>query len=89
MLVIGLRKGSFTDKKTGELVSYGRIYVTYPFESPDGKLPDGCMGQKAEELKVPVDALEGVQVGDIIEPVYNRYGRVDSVVVKEHARKTA
>lgn len=82
MLVIGLRNGSFTDKKTGEVVSYGRIYVTYPFESPDGKLPEGCQGEKCEELHVPVDALSGVKVGDVIEPVYNKYGRVQDVFVK-------
>ena len=83
MLVIGLRNGSFTDKKTGEVVSYGRIYVTYPFESPDGKLPDGCQGEKCEELRVPVDALSGVKVGDMIEPVYNKYGRVQAVEVEK------
>lgn len=82
MLVIGLRNGSFTDKKTGEVVSYGRIYVNYPFESADGKLPDGCQGEKCEELRVPVDSLSGVKVGDEIEPVYNRYGRVQEVLVK-------
>jgi hypothetical protein len=82
MLVIGLRNGSFTDKRTREVVSYGRIYVTYPFDSPDGKLPEGCEGQKCEELKVSVDALSGVKVGDEIEPVYNRYGRVQDVLVK-------
>lgn len=87
MLVIGLRNGSFIDKKTGETVSYGRIYVEYPFESSDGKLPDGCQGEKCEELRVPVDSLSGVKVGDEIEPVYNRYGRVQEVLVKQ--KKTA
>lgn len=81
MFVIGVRNGSFTDKKTGKVVSYGRIYVTYPFESPDGKLPEGCQGEKCEELRVPVDALYGVKVGDTIEPVYNKYGRVQAVEV--------
>lgn len=82
MLVIGIRNGSFTDKTTGERVSYGRIYVEYPFDSPDGRLPDGCLGKKCEELKVPVDALSSVKVGDEIEPVYNRYGHVQAVLAK-------
>ena len=86
MLVIGLRQGSFLDRQTGREISYGRIYVVYPFDSPDGKIPDGCVGKKCEELKVPVDVLSGVKVGDEIQPVYNRYGRVQNVsVVKKSA----
>lgn len=86
MLVIGLRNGKFTDKNSGEVVSYGRIYVTHPFDSQDGKFPEGCQGIQCEELKVSVDALDGLKAGDEIVPVYNRYGRVQSVeVVKKSA----
>lgn len=89
MLVIGKRLGTFTDKKTGEVVSYGRLYVTYPFDLVGGKLPEGCEGEKAEELKVPVEALDSVEIGDMVQPVYNRYGRVEAVDVQERAKKTA
>lgn len=89
MLVIGKRLGTFKDKDTGEIVSYGRLYVTYPFDLVDGKVPDGCEGQRVEEVKAPVDALADVQIGDTVEPVYNKYGRVQAVIVKEHTKKTA
>lgn len=79
MVVIGSMHGSFKDRKTGEDISYAKLYVTYPFDSPDGKVPDGCMGQKCEALSVPLDALNGLKVGDEIVPVYNKYGRVQAV----------
>ena len=80
MTVIGTKHGSFTDKRTGEAVSYGRIYVTYPFpKTSAGGAPEGVQGGMCEELKVPVDTLEGVHVGDEVSPVYNRYGRIESV----------
>lgn len=86
MVVIGAMHGSFKDRDTGKEVSYAKLYVTYPFDSPDGKIPEGCMGQKCEALSVPLDVLNGLKAGDEIVPVYNKYGRVQAVdVVKKSA----
>lgn len=87
MVVIGAMHGEFKDKDTGKEISYAKLYVTYPFDLLNGKTPDGCIGQKCEALSVPVASLDGVKVGDEIEPVYNRYGRVQEVLVKQ--KKTA
>jgi hypothetical protein len=82
MVVIGAMHGEFKDRNTGKKISYAKLYVTYPFNSSNGKIPDGCIGQKCEALNVPLSVIDSVKVGDEIEPVYNRYGRVKEVIVK-------
>lgn len=76
--VVGIRKSSFKDKTTGELVEFCRVYCTFD-EGEDTE------GMAVEIFKVRpgiVDAA-GVEVGCVVEPRYNKYGRVADIVVVE------
>lgn len=71
--VIGYKIGEFTDKKSGEKVTYGKLYTTS--EAKD------VNGLACEAFSVKPDMLSGIGIGDDVEILYNRYGRVESVVV--------
>lgn len=80
MTVIGTKKGSFKDRQSGESVSYGRVYVVYDFPANyDGTAQTGVAGRMCEELKVPVECLDGLKLNEEILPRYNRYGRVEGI----------
>ena len=76
--VIGIRKSSFKDKTTGELVEFGRVYCTFD----EGKETEGTA---VEIFKVKPEIIEaaGVEIGDVVEPRYNKYGKVTDIVVVE------
>jgi hypothetical protein len=82
MVVIGIKRGEFVDDSTGKKIHYAKLYVTYPF-GPNGKLPEGCIGEKCEVINVPLRLLDKVKLGDRIEVLYNKYGRIRDIVVKK------
>lgn len=68
--IIGKRSGSFTDKKTGELVSFGKMSVVTPFPL-DQK---DCEGEQALEVSVRPDILVNVPVPSEAELDFNQNG---------------
>ena len=70
MTVIGKRTGSFRDQKTGENVTFGKLYVVYNAKNVEG--------QVAEAISVKPDLLKDIPVGEDVELFYNKYGRVQS-----------
>lgn len=68
--IIGKRSGSFTDKKTGELVSFGKMSCITPFPL-DNK---DCEGQQALEVSVRPDVLVNVPVPSEAELDFNQNG---------------
>lgn len=72
-------KGSFKDKNTGKDINYAKLYVTYP--------QDNVFGLKAEELKCDynlVSEVEKLKVGTEIEVYFDRYQRVQKIMVGDH-----
>lgn len=74
--VVGKRVSEFTDKKSGELVKFGKVYVTYQDESVKG-----VTGIIAEAISMRPELVEKVQVGQEINLVYNKYGKIDDFSV--------
>lgn len=68
--IIGKRSGSFTDKKTGELVSFGKMSCITPF-SLDQKDSEG---EQALEVSVRPDVLVNVPVPSDAELDFNQNG---------------
>ena len=68
--IIGKRLGSFTDKKTGELVRFGKMSCIAPF-SLDNK---DCEGQQALEVSVRPDVLCNIPIDSQAELDFNQNG---------------
>jgi len=75
--VVGKRVGAFTDKKTGELVKFGKVFVTYADEKMEG-----LEGICAEAISMRPELVENVPVGKEITIIYNRYGKADDFTEK-------
>lgn len=73
MNVIGKRVGSFTDKKTGEVITFGKIFVVYPADES----MKGTEGDIAEAISLKPEMVAQIPVGSDIELYYNKYGRVN------------
>lgn len=70
--VIGKRVSSFTDRKTGEVISFAKLFVTYP--APEDM--KGAFGDVAEAISVKPELAEKVPLDAEIELYYNKYGKV-------------
>lgn len=70
--VIGIKKGSFQDRTTGKTIYYCRVYYVYEDEKTDGM---ACGIEK-----IAYQDSDNIKVGDKVEFLYNRYGKVDSIV---------
>lgn len=68
--IIGKRSGSFTDKKTGELVSFGKMscITPLPLDQKD------CEGEQALEVSVRPDVLVNIPVPSEAELDFNQNG---------------
>ena len=81
MKVIGFSQRSFTSKDTGELIEGVFIYVSY-----ENKCTTGCA---CERLYVSLSRLDQCDyypsVGDDIEPLYNRYGKITGIRLLDKA----
>ena len=68
--IIGKRSGSFTDKKTGELVSCGKMscITPFPLDQKDSE------GEQALEVSVRPDVLVNVPVPSEAELDFNQNG---------------
>lgn len=68
--VVGFKSGEFNDRRTGELIEFGKMYVTYPDTS--------VTGECCESISIKPDMLVGLSVGDEIRLDRNQYGKVIS-----------
>lgn len=73
--IIGKRSGSFTDKKTGELVSFGKMSCITPFPI-DQK---GCEGDQALEVSVKPEVLANVPVPSEANLDFNSKGNLIAI----------
>lgn len=71
--VIGKKAATFVDKKTGDIVSYGRLFVEYPDEETEGLACD--------VFPMNPEVFEGVEVGDLVEIACNKKGKAEKVYV--------
>lgn len=69
--VVGKQVGKFTDRQTGELIEFAKLFVTYP--------SDGVEGEVAEECKLKPATIAEVSIGDDVRLERNQYGRVIAV----------
>lgn len=69
--VVGKKSGTFTDKKTGEVVEFGKLYVTYPDSTVEGL--------SCEAVSLKPEMIKGLSVGDNVRLNRNQYGRVIEV----------
>lgn len=69
--IIGLKSASFPDKVTGEVISFGRVYVTYP--------DDTVNGLSCEELKLNPSKFVDFKLGDEVRINRNKTGKVESL----------
>lgn len=69
--VIGCREVNYVNKKDQKVI--GRmLYTQY--------VRDDTAGVAVMEMYVPGNAAADVRVGDLVTPLYNRWGRVASVI---------
>lgn len=76
MEVLGIKKGSFTDKQTGALVTYCHLHVSDVDKNVEGLAVD--------VIKIPQFLLQDaikVKVKDNISVTYNKFGKVDSIKI--------
>lgn len=76
--VIGKRIGNFVDRKTGEAISFGKIFVTYPDSTMQG-----LMGEIAEAISMKPELVQEIPVGSEITVIYNKYGKADDFTLKK------
>ena len=72
--IVGLRRYSFTDQKTGEVVEGYSIYLQWEDQQ--------VSGVACEQISISVKKLDGYvpALGDIVRVGYNRYNRPDFVI---------
>lgn len=73
--IIGKRSGSFTDKKTGELVSFGKMSCITPFPIDQA----GCEGDQALEVSVKPEVLANVPVPSEANLDFNSKGNLIAI----------
>ena len=72
LTIVGLRRTAF-DTDDGKHISGISLFCEY--------ISDKIEGYGVEKLFVTDAKLNGLQlaIGDVIEPIYNRYGKISSV----------
>lgn len=73
--IVGKRSGTFTDRTTGELVSFGKMSVVTPFPF-DQK---GCEGDQAFEVSVKPEVLANVPVPSEANLDFNSKGNLIAI----------
>ena len=73
--IVGKRSGSFTDRTTGDMVSFGKMSVVTPFPI-DQK---GCEGDQALEVSVKPEVRAYVPVPSEANLDFNSKGNLISI----------
>lgn len=72
--IVGLKRYSFTDQKTGQVVAGYSIYLQWEDKQ--------VSGVACEQISISDKKLDGYvpALGDIVRVGYNRYNRADFVI---------
>ena len=70
VIVLGERKVSFEDKKTGEVVKGTSIYVAYPDEDVKGHMADKVFIKDGADVFLP-----DFEYGQVYDFVYEGFGK--------------
>lgn len=70
--IVGIEMTSFKDRETNRTYEGVRLHTTYEKEGVDGF----CVESFYCNSRVDLD---GIDIGDTVEVLYNRYGKVASV----------
>ncbi|MDU6305535.1 MAG: hypothetical protein E6579_02595 [Clostridium sp.] len=82
MKVAGTRVSSFTDKKTGEVITFARLFVIRPADENE----KGVKGEVAEAIKVKPELAAQAPVGAEIQPYYDKYGNIHAFDIVSPAK---
>lgn len=69
--IVGIENVDYESKKTGKRVEGFRLHVQFEKEN--------CQGYATDVVFIAKDVLENFTVGDEVELLYNKYGRVASL----------
>lgn len=70
--VVGLVRGTYTNRKTGSVKPFTRIYCTYPLDDSSNSSCD-VEGTGTDVLFLN-RLVDDIVIGDKIRPIYNKYG---------------
>lgn len=73
--IVGKRSGTFTDRTTGELVSFGKMSVVTPFPIDQ----TGCEGEQALEVSVKPNVLADIPVPSEANLDFNSKGNLIAI----------
>lgn len=83
--VIGKYIKSFTNKDTGEQITYARVFSS--MTEDDLKKTLHNEGTCIDLIKCPIDSYERIKVGNFYNVVYNRYGGVSDFILCTEGQK--
>lgn len=69
--IIGIENVDYESKKTGKRVEGYRLHVQY--------LKENCQGFATDVVFITKSLLEDYTIGDEVEILYNKYGKVASL----------
>ena len=69
MRIIGIEHVKFTNKDN-EVVEFDKVYAVETIRAAQGD------GERAYTFNVGTDKTAGLTIGEDVEPLYNRFGRV-------------
>lgn len=69
--IVGIENVDYESKKTGRRVEGYRLYVQFEKEN--------CQGSATDCVFINKNILEGFTLGDEVEILYNKYGKVASL----------
>ena len=75
MELVGMMSNSFKNSD-GEIIHYAKLYVV---REPDTREAEYTQGMVAEPVKVRPEMLKGLQLGDKVNVLYDKNGRVVQV----------
>lgn len=70
MIVSGIEKVTFTNKE-GQQITFNRVTLLRDIA------PERGIGQTADVVNCSLDKSAGLEVGDLVKVLYNRYGKVE------------
>lgn len=74
--VIGIEEVNYTSKKSNRQVTGRKLHLTFDFEKDDSS-----EGTGVEVCFTNCDSVYNVNVGDLVELLYNKYGSIVDVRV--------
>ena len=77
--VVGIENVDYTSKKTDKRVTGTKLHLFCEVDESD----EDIIGQRVETIYVSDDiSINGIDVGDVIDVLYNKFGRVTKIIKK-------